>query len=152
MSPSYPLAVYYDKSCPMCREEIHVLKSVDHHERLRLIDCSTSAFTDEHVRAAHIDQRELMSAMHVRDASGQWFTAVDAFVQLYTAVGVDTIARVWAHKRLRPVWDRLYPLIARHRAALSRLGLHVPMRWLIRRLAKRAALASASCPLPPDQG
>jgi hypothetical protein len=51
----------------------------------------------------------------VRDAEGQWLVGVDAFRAIYSAVGLKTLGMLWL--LLRPV----YPWIARHRQALSRL-------------------------------
>ena len=38
-----PLTVYYDKSCPMCAAEMHVIEELDWRGRLKLVDCSAPA-------------------------------------------------------------------------------------------------------------
>ncbi len=145
METRQPLSIYYDKSCPMCREEIHALKRIDHDNRMVLIDCSTENFSDSHTEAAGIKQEDMLLAMHVRDQDGNWYKAVDAFVQMYGAVGFNNISRMWANKQLRPMWDRLYPVVARNRHILSFFGLHRVASWLIHRSAKRAARRGKSC-------
>ena len=41
-----PLTVYYDKSCPMCATEMHVIQGCDWRGRLKLVDCSPAGFDD----------------------------------------------------------------------------------------------------------
>jgi predicted DCC family thiol-disulfide oxidoreductase YuxK len=81
----------------------------------------------------------MLRAMHVRDAGGRWHRGVDAFVVMYRAAGLESLARAWAHPMLKPLWDRLYPLVARNRVALSHLGLPRLVRAVIGTLARRAA-------------
>jgi len=139
----YPLTVYYDASCPLCAAELHALRDCDDRGRLRLVDCSGPGFRDPAVTAAGLDVAALMRLIHARDAGGAWYRGVDVFVLIYRAVGIETIARLWAHPWLRPLWDRLYPQVARHRQLLSRLGLHPGFGWYLRRAARRAARQAA---------
>jgi hypothetical protein len=34
------------------------------------------------------------------------------------------MARFWGNRRLRPLLGRIYPIVARYRQPLSRMGLH----------------------------
>lgn len=153
MSTAWPLAIYYDASCPLCREEMQALASHDSGRRLQLIDASQARFTDADTRAAGLGTAELMRLIHARDAEGRWYRGVEVFELAYGAVGLAGIARLWGHPGLRPVWDRLYPWIARYRQPLSRLHLNRLYGALVRRAAIRAqrrasACADGACPLP----
>ena len=144
----YPLTVYYDRACPICATEMRTLVGLDVGQRLVLFDCSTGAL-DDACRAADLTSADLLAAIHARDADGRWFKGVDVFVAAYDAAGLTAIAAVFAHPRLRPAWDRLYPLVARHRERLSRLRLHrlfalVPHRWLLAR-ARRVHAEASRC-------
>jgi predicted DCC family thiol-disulfide oxidoreductase YuxK len=143
--PRYPLTIYYDASCPLCAAEMHALRDSDRRGCLELIDCSVPGFEDEAVAAAGIKRADLMRLIHARDADDRWYRAVDVFVLAYAAVGIEAIAGVWSHPRLRPVWDRLYPWVARHRMLLSRCRLSASYGWLVRRAARRATRRSSAC-------
>jgi predicted DCC family thiol-disulfide oxidoreductase YuxK len=99
----FPITVFYDASCPLCADEIHMLKSRDDSDKLVLVDCST------------LESPEFMRRLHVRDADGLWLVGVDAFRAIYSAVGLKTLGFLWL--LLRPI----YPWIARHRQMLSKL-------------------------------
>lgn len=116
---AYPITVYYDASCELCRAEVEAMKSRDDADRLRLIDASDSDF----VPPDGVTRDELMSRIHARDANGGWLRGVDVFAAVYEAAGFRRLARMYRSRALRPLLDRLYPWIADHRQALSALGL-----------------------------
>jgi predicted DCC family thiol-disulfide oxidoreductase YuxK len=66
----------------------------------------------------------MMTKLHARDPDGKWLTGLDAFEAVYAAVGLNDLARFWGSPGLRPVLGRMYPIMARNRQSLSRLGLH----------------------------
>lgn len=139
------VTVYYDNSCPICREEIGALKSIDTNNQLSLIDCSTETFNDAATTSAGLTQSTLMQALHVRDAKGQWHSAADAFIVMYDAVGFDSAVRLLQRKGVRRVFDMLYPMFIKHRHKLQFTGAHKLMPWLIRRTANKQSVKSAAC-------
>lgn len=145
MTAAWPLVIYYDASCPLCREEMHALKAHDGAQRLTLVDASAPGFTDPDLTAAAIPRDALMRLIHARDSAGKWFIGVAVFEQAYGAVGLKRVAALWAHPRLRPLWDRLYPWVARFRQPLSWLRLNRAYGWLVRRAAARAQRQAAAC-------
>ncbi|GAB2491030.1 thiol-disulfide oxidoreductase DCC family protein [Arenimonas alkanexedens] len=152
---TWPLLIYYDASCPLCREEMHALKAYDASAHLTLVDASAPGFTDAELNAAGIPQAELMRLIHARDAAGRWFIGVEVFELAYTAAGLPGMAALWGNPRLRPFWNRVYPWIARLRQPLSWLGLNRAYGWLVRRAAARAqaragACSTGRCELPPN--
>jgi predicted DCC family thiol-disulfide oxidoreductase YuxK len=116
----YPLTVFYDASCLICASEMHALRDRDTRGRLELVDCSAPDFSDEGHIAEGITRAALMERLHVRDACGRWLAGTDAVAAVYRAVGLERSADLWGYRPLRPLFDRLYPLIAHHRQALSR--------------------------------
>lgn len=145
LAASFPLTIYYDASCPLCRKEMSALRDHDVQQRLALVDCSGPDFDDSEVRRAGYSVPELMRLIHARDADGRWFIGVDVFVLAYDAVGIRSMAEFWAHPCLRPVWDRLYPWVARHRMVLSRLGFTAAFDAFVRWLGRRALARSRAC-------
>jgi predicted DCC family thiol-disulfide oxidoreductase YuxK len=119
-----PLTVYYDRSCPMCATEMDVLQKRDWRGRLEFEDCSAPDFDDTLEADEGHPRADMMKQLHVRDPEGKWLTGMDAFEALYGAAGMEGVARIWGEKRLRPVLDRIYPLMARNRQAMSKLGMH----------------------------
>ena len=141
----YPLTVFYDASCPMCASEMHALRDLDTHGRLKLVDCSAPEFRDDGLRAEGITRAVLMGRIHARDAHGRWLIGLDCFEAVYRAAGLEDAARVWGDPRLRRLLDALYPWIARHRQVLSRLGINALVRFLIPRLGKTRDCADRAC-------
>ena len=131
-----PLTVYYDASCPLCATEMETLQELDWRGQLQLVDCSVKNFRDPLASYDGVSQAEMMTRLHARDPEGRWFKGLDAFEAVYGAAGLKGAARFWGNRHLRLVLDRIYPWVARHRQALSRLGLQHPLRILFR-LAER---------------
>jgi predicted DCC family thiol-disulfide oxidoreductase YuxK len=119
-----PLTVYYDKSCPMCATEMHVIEGRDWRGRLRLVDCSAPGFDDREAANEGITREAMMTQLHARDPEGRWLRGLDAFEAVYASAGLDGPARFWGDRRLRPLLGRIYPLMARFRQPLSKLGMH----------------------------
>lgn len=145
MTIAWPLRIYYDRSCPLCARELHALSDHDVFGRLQLVDCSPTGFHDEDLDRAGITPAQAMTLIQARDADGRWIHSVDVFEAAYGAVGLQRLAQMWAHPWLRPVWDAIYPWVARHRMRLSALGLDRPFGWAVRRAAARAAARSRAC-------
>lgn len=141
----FPLTIYYDASCPLCRQEMHTIKRYDWRDRLRLVDCSVADFDDPVARQAGVTQAEMMRLIRARDAHGLWFVGVDVFVLAYRATDNRLVAGLWANACLRPLWDRLYPWVARYRMPLSKIGFTGLFNRLVRWSAARAHRRSRSC-------
>jgi predicted DCC family thiol-disulfide oxidoreductase YuxK len=127
-----PLTVYYDKSCPMCATEMHVIRELDWRGRLQLVDCSAPDFADGEAEREGVTREAMMTKLHARDPEGRWLKGLDAFEAVYASAGLKIPARFWGSKRLRPVLDRIYPIMARYRQPLSKLGMHRVVGALLR--------------------
>lgn len=141
----YPLRIYYDHSCPLCREEMSALKAYDRLDRLELVDCSPLAFADADADAAGYTRAQMMRLIHARDAGGRWLIGVPVFQAAYAAAGIHAVAATMGHPVLQRLWCRLYPWVADHRQPLSRLRLHRLYGWWVRRMAERALRRSRQC-------
>jgi len=131
------LQVFYDGSCGLCSAEMAALRELDHDDALALIDCSASDFDDAPYRRDGVTRDAMLRALHVRDILGDWHRGVDAIALLYATVGAPWLARLWAHPFTRPFAQRFYPLVVRHRHALSGLGLHFVSPRVLRLFASR---------------
>jgi len=119
-----PLTVYYDASCPMCAEEMHALRDAAGEGGLVLVDCSARDFDGTGCERQGVTRADMMSLLHAQDGEGRWLVALDAFEAVYRRAGFTRAANVWGTPWLRPVLTPLYRCIARHRQALSRVGVH----------------------------
>jgi predicted DCC family thiol-disulfide oxidoreductase YuxK len=139
-APAFPLTVYYDASCPLCRAEMEAMKARDARDVLRLVDCSAPAFDGAACAAEGVTPATMMARIHARDADGRWWRGLDVFAAVYGAAGYGRAVRVYASPLLRPLLDRVYPWIADHRYLLSRLPLP--------RLFRMPTMSSgAACPV-----
>ena len=136
---TYPITVFYDASCGLCRAEVEAMKSRDAFDRLRLADCSAPDF----VAPEGVTRDALMSRIHARDANGAWLRGLDVFAEVYEAAGFRRIARLYRSRLLRPLLDRIYPWIADHRQALSAVGIA-----RLFGLARRPACATCTAAAP----
>ena len=143
LAARYPLTLYYDDACPLCRSEMAAMKRLDRHDRLQLVDCSGAGFEDPHCVRAGIPVQALMSRLHARDADGVWRVGVPAFAAAYAAIGALPVARFFAEPKRRPWLDRAYGWLADHRQGFSKLGLNglfgAWVHWMARRAQRRAA-------------
>ncbi len=145
MNIAYPLRIYYDNSCPLCRTEMHTLKQYDIQQRLELVDCSPPDFSDEFSENAGYQRAAMMKLIHARDAQGRWLIGVAVFEAAYGATGIMGMEKMWANPVLRPLWDRIYPWIADNRMFLSKLGVTRLFGVIVKRAAKKAAAKSEAC-------
>lgn len=145
MTATYPLTIYFDASCALCNSEMQTIKLRDSENALTLIDCSGPDFDDGPFQQEGISRDAMMNCLHAQDASGQWLKGVTAFEVIYRTVGMTSIAKFWGHPLTRPITERVYPWVVRHRHILSSLGLHQVFALWSRRAAQAANRRSQGC-------
>jgi predicted DCC family thiol-disulfide oxidoreductase YuxK len=139
-----PLTIFYDHSCLLCRSEMLNLKARDNTGQLNLVDCSLDGFDTS---AMPVTQTVLMNYIHAVDSQGQWLKGTDVFVVCYQSAGMGAIATAFAFGK--PVLERLYPLVVKHRYTISKLGIHKVFNVLtdkqLARKAKKTMAATQGC-------
>jgi predicted DCC family thiol-disulfide oxidoreductase YuxK len=145
MNTAYPLTVYFDASCALCNSEMQNIKRRDTNNALILIDCSAAEFDDTCFKAQGITRAAMMNCLHARDADGAWLKGVAAFEVIYRSVGMAAIAKFWGHPLTRPLAERAYPWVVRHRHVLSALRLHKLFGLWSQRAAQQSNLKSQAC-------
>lgn len=121
MDITYPLTIYYDASCPLCKSEMETLKETDFDNQLILINCADVNITVP--ASCPVSREAMMERIYAVDANGVWINSVDVFAASYDASGHKMLANIWANKRLRPILSRAYPLVADNRQWLSKTPL-----------------------------
>ena len=116
----YPLTLFHDGRCPVCRMEMQSLRQRDDAGRLRFEDVHVDGFalppgtTLEH----------MLAAIHGRTAGGRLVVGVETLRLAYRAVGLGWIVAPTAWPLLRGASERAYLWFARHRFAMPAwLGL-----------------------------
>ncbi len=138
----YPLTIYFDGTCRLCRSEFENIIARDVHGKLRLVDCSKAGFDTGNLP---VNQAALMNLIHGQDASGNWVRGVDVFIAAYQAADLDWVSRILRHPWIRPYAERYYPWLVRNRYRVAALGLHRILNFFTHRgLHKRAGLALAN--------
>ncbi|MDO8989370.1 MAG: DUF393 domain-containing protein [Sideroxyarcus sp.] len=145
MHEQYPLTVFFDASCSLCNSEMQVIEMHDTNQRLVLVDCSGAGFDDTAFRDEGVTRVDMMACLHVRDSRGGWIKGVAAFELLYRSVGMSLLASLWGGRLTRPLMERAYPWVARHRQLLSWTGMPLLFKLLGKFAAQRAHKRSRRC-------
>lgn len=109
------LTVFYDGGCGVCRREVEKYRQMDQEGRLVFIDISAPSFEPSQYGG---DLQQFMKKLHVLDASGEFYSGIDAFIRIWAVLpkselhllstvvafpGVNLLARsgYWLFARLR---------------------------------------------------
>jgi predicted DCC family thiol-disulfide oxidoreductase YuxK len=114
----YPLTVYFDGKCPICRREIDLMKIFNRRERLQFIDFSTSSYrpTDH-----GLNQCDLGRVIHARWSDGTLISGVEVFRETWEAIGLGFLARITRLSGINTLLVKAYAWFAKNRL------------WLIKR-------------------
>ncbi|MGD9851786.1 MAG: thiol-disulfide oxidoreductase DCC family protein [Nitrospirales bacterium] len=112
----YPLTVYFDGECPICRREIEVIKFFNRQDRLQFIDFSSSSYRS----ADHgLNQCDLARVIHARWSDGSLMAGVEVFSAMWEAVGFGLLARFARRPTINKLLSRAYDWFARNRLRLT---------------------------------
>ena len=112
----FPLTVYFDGECPICRREIDLMKIFNRQGRLHFIDFSTSSYRqDEH----GLSTCDLGRVIHARWANGVIITGVDVFREMWDAIGLGFLARLSRRPTINTLLVKAYHWFAKHRLWLT---------------------------------
>src|SRR6185312_12041932 len=79
----WPLEVFYDGACPLCRREVGHYRKRDREAHVRWVDIARPDFS---AAAFGLNPVRLGQVMHARTADGRVFTEVSAFVKIWEAL------------------------------------------------------------------
>ena len=134
--------VLYDGRCPFCKIEARWLGWLDRSGRLALEDIAAPGFDPGRYAATLAD---LMGSLHGVFPDGRKTRGLETFRQAYRAVGLGWVFAPTGWPVLRPAFDALYRLFARHRVRLGNL----PGRLVGRRCADGRCSVPAGAGSPP---
>ena len=146
---NYPLTIFHDGNCPVCRADVANLKAHNHDANLRFIDIAEPAFD---ASAYGKTQSELLTEIHAMRPNGSFVSGMEVFRLAYRAVGLGWIIAPASMPLLRGPADAAYRLFARHRPWISRhfgFVFHGIETLIVRRANKRATQChDGLCNLP----
>ena len=112
------LTVYFDGLCPLCSREIDYYRKKPGALNINWVDITAPGFD---AKREGLDPDRVHAVFHVKQASGELVTGVDAFVEIWKAIPElhtwATLARV---PGARPCMKIGYALFARVRPYLPR--------------------------------
>jgi predicted DCC family thiol-disulfide oxidoreductase YuxK len=108
---NYPLTLFYDASCALCRHEIEFLLARDAFNRLVAVDVSRPDFAND----TGVPLETLMCIMHGRRPNGELVTGTRVFQLAYRAAGLGWVAGPLSWPGLAPFWDGFFAFVGHHR-------------------------------------
>ena len=112
----YPLTVYFDGECPICRREINLMKMANRKKHLAFVDFSTSSY----LPSDHgLNQCDLGKVIHARWADGTLITGVEIFREMWEAIGFGFLSRLTRRPAVNKVLVRAYAWFAKNRLKLT---------------------------------
>jgi len=121
--PNYPLTVYYDGACPLCRRDIELMRMLDRHARLHLVDFSNPDFREAD---CGMSCSRLSAVIHAKWADGRMIEGVEVFRAMWTAVGLGALAWVSRWPLVNGLVHRGYVWFAKHRLLLTGRSVALP--------------------------
>ncbi len=133
----YPLVLFHDGDCPVCRFDIANLQARNHAGRLRFVDIAAPDFRPE-VHGKTLP--ELHAEIHAQRPDGSFVTGMEVFRLAYRAVGLGWLVAPASFGPLKKPADLMYRVFARHRSRISRhfgFVFEALLAWQASRRAKR---------------
>jgi predicted DCC family thiol-disulfide oxidoreductase YuxK len=139
MSVNFPLTLLYDATCPVCSLEMDHLRERNHAGALRFVDIAAPGFDPA---TYGVTLAALNAEIHGVRPDGSLIRGVPVLRLAYTAAGLGWVVRPTGWAPLRPVFDVLYRLFARHRQPISRAA--APLIEALRAQRARRTVARMS--------
>ncbi len=108
---NYPLSLFYDASCPLCRREIEFLLARDELRRLVAVDVSSPGFAND----TGVPMKTLLTMMHGRRPDGTILQGAEVFRLAYGAAGLAWVAGALSWPALAPFWNVFFAFVGHHR-------------------------------------
>ena len=108
--------LFYDGHCPICQKEVTWLRWKNKKGRLDFQDIQDESFDPQVYGKTFAD---FMAEIHGLYPDGRLVKGVEVFCAAYRAVGLGWLAAPMRWRLMRPLFERLYGVFARHRLRLG---------------------------------
>lgn len=141
-APNYPLTLFFDGACALCRLEMDRLRERDGVRRLVFVDISAPDFDcAKHVADSGVTTGDMRRLIHGRLADGTVLAGVKVLQLAYSAVGWAPLMLPTRLPLVQPLLEKAYAVFAR-----NRYGISAAVAPLIHRIeAGRSARRAAAC-------
>jgi predicted DCC family thiol-disulfide oxidoreductase YuxK len=141
----YPLTLFIDSECALCRAEEVNLQRLDSEQHLKFVDIHGELF-----QQYQIDKTTALAEIHAQCADGTIIKGVEVFRLAYAATDYGWLLSPTGWRPLKPLFNLLYQLFARHREFFSR-WIGAPIEGLVARwaLKKSQTCHRGYCERPP---
>ena len=112
----WPLTLYFDGACPLCAQEIKLLRAKASPARLLFVDISEDGFD---ASAVGFSLEAMQSSLHARFSDGGWVMGLDATLWSWRAAGLGFWATPLTWRATRPLLALGYRLFCRLRPHLA---------------------------------
>lgn len=110
------LTIFYDSHCPLCMLEMQQLKTIDHKDRIQLVDLHAD---DLKKAFPHINKDDAMKRLHGQLDSGEVLYGLDVTCRAWSLVGKHRWLMILRWPLIRPLADLAYRIFARHRDRIA---------------------------------
>lgn len=112
----WPLTLFFDGACPLCAQEINVLRARASPQRLVFVDISEATFD---AKSLGFTLGQMQSCLHARFSDGAWVTGLDATLWSWRAAGLGMWVTPLSWRFMRPVLSLGYRFFCRVRPHLG---------------------------------
>ena len=113
----YPLTVYFDGKCPICRREIDLMKIFNRKDHLQFNDFSNASYQSAD---QDLNQCDLARVIHARWSDGTIITGVEVFREMWEAIGLGFLARFSRLSGINTLLVKAYAWFAKNRLWLTK--------------------------------
>jgi len=139
--PIYPLTIYYDSHCPLCKAEMENLMLRNTEGKLVFADIWADGF----ILPSGYSRQDLQARIHARQANGTMIHSLEVFRYAYEAVGLAWVMAFIRWPLIGPAMAWFYPVFARHRHCIPRCISQGIFNYAARRATQRRCTVDGSC-------
>ena len=118
MKRSDKLLILYDGNCPICCAKRDFLQRRDRQNKLAFADIRSNDFPALEIP---VSMEMLEKEIYSITPDGQILRAMEVIRAAYAEIGIGWLISPTGWPLLRPLFDRLYQLVARNRLRISNL-------------------------------
>ena len=116
MQKDSPLHILYDGNCRLCRRKTAFLQKHDTKGKLHFLDIREPGFKASEKGLSMV---ELEKQIHAILPDGSVISRMEVIRAAYREIGLGWLAAPTAWPILRPLFDKLYGLVAKYRLRIS---------------------------------
>lgn len=115
--PKYPITIFYDGACGICRREMERYRAEDKNARLKFVNANHPSFDP---KSEGLDPQKILDYIYAKDQNGKVVCGVDAFAWIWEACGYKFLPILVRLPLIKQLARAFYRLFARCRYKISR--------------------------------